>query len=378
MAISESTALSRARATRAAFPKGKITQKQARAMFVAMADSQVGYASGNPNYSMYGKASNWRTKWNGRNVYWCALFGSWCAEQAFGREAALAGFGRQVNSANYPPVGGTWTVWVLGWGRARGAVKPFNSQQSGDISLQRYGRTGAEVDHYEIVRTGRSLNLSNTIGGNTSPGNASAGAGVYRAVRSRGVTKAIIRPDWNALVRVYNSQITEDDMSDAQYNDLKKMIKGVDTKVNKLRGERTNSHVQQMALLGKISDQLNVVGRVAAEARAAAKAVPAAVVAFRVPFSKGTSLHRLFGKDFRFGALLGYAGASLVDRDSHTAEIVDALDADALTSEVHALEDESQEAQEQALVAAESVRSILAQDAEAEALVAADVAQEQA
>ena len=275
MALSESQALARARATRASFPKGKITESQARDMFVSMADSQVGYASGSPSWSMYGKSSNWRSNWNGRQVYWCALFLSWCAEQAFGTAAARAGFGRQYNSAAYPPVGGTWTVWMLNWGRARGAVVPFNRQRKGDICLTDWNRVpGAEVDHVDVVRGPRILNLSNVIGGNTSSSSASAGAGVYRAARPSNRVRAIIEPDYKALVRVYNANIIEesDELSAAEVKEIKDHI-------DVLRRERTNAHAKELAnqeaILRTLADirakqddlrnGINVVGRVAAE-----------------------------------------------------------------------------------------------------------------
>lgn len=337
MSLSESQAMARARAARLAFPKGRITTKQARAMFVAMADSQVGYVSGNPNYSIYGKPQNWASNWGGRQVYWCSLFGGWCSDYAFGLAAALAGFGRQSANWGWPPVGGTWTVWVYNWARANGRVVSFDNAQSGDIVLTNWGRTGAVVDHYDIATGGRALNILPVIGGNTSPGNASAGAGVYRAWRPRNRVVAVVRPDWAALVRAYNANIIEesDELSAAEVKEIKDHI-------DVLRRERTNAHTKEMGRLDDLEARLqrlevtqaehtrqnNTIGRIAAEARELARSVPERVVAARVPFQDGTSLFKLFGKDFRLGALLGYSGATYVDRDTHTEEIVDALDAD--------------------------------------------------
>lgn len=311
MTITEAVALGRARATKAAFPRGKISVAQARAMVVAMAESQVGYASGNPSYSMYGKAYTWpegMQSWDGRQVYWCVLGGgSWVPAWAFGYEAALAGFGRQVNSRAFPPVGGTWTVWVLDLARATGRVKAFNDVQAGDIVLTNWGRTGAEVDHYDVATGPRSLNIIPVIGFNTSSGNASAGAGVFRAWRPRNRVVAVIEPDYEALVRVYNATIPEEnEMSSKEYRELKAVTDDILNVVNHhLRGDiskadmkaigtgredlgvskvvhltagRVNSIqaevAEALALLREVRekqndlrDGINVVGRVAAEGR---------------------------------------------------------------------------------------------------------------
>ena len=359
MAISESTALARARAARARFPKGKITTAQARAMFVSIMDSLVGYASGNPNWSMFGKGNTWRTPWGGRQVYWCVLTGSFAADYTFGQAAARAGFGMQYPGNNYPPVGGTWTVWVYNWGRANGRIVPFNSVQSGDIVLTNWGRTGAVVDHYDVATGPRSLNVIPVIGGNTSTSSASAGAGVYRALRPRNRVVAVVRPDWAALARVYNASAPiqeSDELSAAEVKEIKDYIdqkfqvevsKGTADNLHtgrtgaqplgwflNLIGNRVGRMDRRIAALEATANthtqQLNTVGRVAAEARELARSVPERVIAARVPFKEGTSLYRLFGKDFRFGALVGYSAASQVDRDTHTEEIVEALDSRAL------------------------------------------------
>ena len=349
--LTAAQALHRANLTRASFPKGPITQAQARAMVVAMVDSQVGYASGNPNWSIYGEPESWRTDWKGRQVYWCLLFLSWAFEQTFGAEAARAGIGRQTTDWGWPPCGGTWTVWAHNHAHATGRVVPFDSQQSGDLILTRWGRTGDPVDHVDLAIGPRTLNLANVIGGNTSSGNASAGAGVYRAARTRSRVVTIFRPDWAALVATYNATTTpqEDELSTEAVREIKDHI---DT----LRRERTNAHTKEMGRFDDLEARLqrleatqaehtrqnNTIGRIAAEARELARSVPERVVAARVPFQDGTSLFKLFGKDFRLGALLGYSGAAYVDRDTHTEEIVDAL-ADITIPEVGATDLDHQE-----------------------------------
>lgn len=182
---------------------------QAKAMVVAMADSQVGYASGSGQYGMYSKGGNWVTKWNGRRTYWCAIGASWCFDQCFGAKAARAGIGWQNSNRDWPPVGWSATWLWRDWFRNRNLWVGMANAQPGDISLQSWGRTGNSTDHVEIVRAKGSRSSTPTIGFNTATGNATAGAGVQRATRYSNITVGIYRPDWNALVRAYNADIKD-------------------------------------------------------------------------------------------------------------------------------------------------------------------------
>lgn len=211
MTISRKTALARAAQVKASFPKGPITIKQARAMVMAMADSQVGYTSGNPNWSLYGEEENWPEDWNGRQVYWCALFIAWVFVQCFGAKAARAAIGWQTTNRNWPPAGWTATFLWINWFRQNNRWVGIDNCQSGDISLQSWGRTTKETDHVGLV-TGRALgkDIYPGLEGNTSPGSTSAGAGVYRVVRPRWATVGVYRPDWAALVAIYNANVAGD------------------------------------------------------------------------------------------------------------------------------------------------------------------------
>lgn len=310
---------------KASFPQGTITVAQAQEMFMAMADSQVGYRSGSYQWSLYGKGSRWDDDWNGRQVYWCYLGMSWVMAQTFGAKAAIAGIGLQNSHPNWPPAGGTatWLLWE--WFRANNRWVGMERAQPGDISLQSWGRTGKPTDHVEIVSGyyRASDDSYPTIGFNTSAGNPTAGARVARVRRYRRPTVGIYRPNWEALVMVYNAQkiaegITElsgtvidhlellgykgsvDGVKDFQrehgltvdgivgpktsarletevskaIDELMAAIKQVDTKVDKLRGERLNFDTKTRDQLDTLLDtteehrrQLNTVGRVAAEAR---------------------------------------------------------------------------------------------------------------
>lgn len=215
MAISEATALARAAAVRANFPKGPINIDQAIDMLMAVAESQVGYASSSAQWSMYGKGKNWRTEWGNRQVYWCALGLSWAFEQAFGAEAAKAGIGLQAAAWSRPPAGWTATWTWLDWFRSGGRWVGIKNCQRGDVSMQFWGRTKNATDHVELV-SGRKIspNAYPTIGFNTATGNVTAGAGVQKAVRYRAQTVGIYRPNWEALVLAYNAGVVVEAVED--------------------------------------------------------------------------------------------------------------------------------------------------------------------
>lgn len=213
--LSKAEAMRRLERVRANFPKGTITKGQAIDMLMAVVDSQVGYASSSSVWSIYGEPDTWQTKWNGRQVYWCAQGLSWAFEAAFGAEAAKAGIGLQSTNPNWPPAGWTATWLWRDWLRGQGRWVGIENCQPGDISMQYWGRTANPVDHVEVC-TGRAIstNAYPTIGFNTATGNASAGAGVQRATRYRAQTVGIYRPDWDAIVLVYNTQKIAEGISD--------------------------------------------------------------------------------------------------------------------------------------------------------------------
>lgn len=207
--LTEAQARARAKAVKATFPKGPITVAQAIDMYMAMVDSQVGYASSSALFSTYGKGTGtWQENWNGRQVSWCVMGLGWAFEACFGAKAAIAGIGLQTANRNWPPAGWTATWLWLAWFRDNNRWVGMENCQPGDISLQSWGRTKNEVDHGETV-TGyyrKSDDSYPATGFNTATGNASAGAGVQRTRRYRRQTVGIYRPDWEALVQTYNAE----------------------------------------------------------------------------------------------------------------------------------------------------------------------------
>lgn len=384
MAISEATALARAAQVKASFPKGPITIKQAQAMVLSMADSQVGYASGSSTRSLYGRRKNWpKGSWSTNQEqaqnYWCYRGLSWVFTMCFGRDATIAGIG---NQGHFPFPGWAATWLGMAWMRARGMGVSVSNARPGDLSFQSWGRTNNPTDHIEIITGTWSGSYLPHIGFNTSSGSGSVttGATVARVWRPGWPIKFIGRPNWAAIVATYNATVVaeevidwtsihrmlldlgypanesgvrsfQSDKADWGHNltvdgvpgpateralgDAMSRIDDIENKIDSLPqnvwGYRHPTYDSNRDAHGMLRDTRNGVrsteGRVSDIVRSL-KALPTAIIAARVPFKEGTSLHRLFGKDFRFGALLGYAGASMVDRDTHTDEIVDALDAD--------------------------------------------------
>lgn len=211
--VSSTTALNRAKIAKATFPKGKITVAQAKAMVLSIADSQVGYNPGS-NVSIYGNGTRWATKgtwhWQG---YWCARGISWVFDYCFGAEAAKAGIGKQPHSPKPAGWAATW-LW-RDWLRAKGLWVGLERAQPGDISMQSWGRTTNPTDHVELVTGKWNGSYYNCIGFNTvSQGTSgvTSGGGVWRVRRNRTALVAIYRPDWDALVKVYNASVAAEDI----------------------------------------------------------------------------------------------------------------------------------------------------------------------
>ena len=326
------------------------TVSELRAAVVDSFLSQVGYTSGSYESSKYGLAQNWRSPWLGGVKAWqglyCGRSYSWNFDQVLGAEAGRAAIGLQGYAI---PVGFAATWLHREWFMANNRHVGFANSQPGDAFLFKLpGRPLNPTNHIGMfVKWHTPGKVAITVEGNLP--NPTIGTtssiGVHLHYRDITYVVGVYRPNWQAAATIYNKQ-NPDPKEGITVAEADRIIERIDT----LRRERTNAHVKELAnqeaILARLeaveaaqaehTRQNNTIGRVAAEARELARSTPQRIIDARVPFSKGTSLHRLFGKDFRFGALLGYGAASMVDRDTHTEEIVDALDHDAIEAEIHA------------------------------------------
>lgn len=160
---------------------------------IRVASREIGYyAPDDPEPgSKYGR---WMAKQTGEewlagpseNVWWCAIFVSWCFNQAGINWSALPSYNcdqilaraRSANSAR--------------------ELSSFSETRAGDVVLYDFNHDGG-CDHIGIVVYNDGHELT-TIEGNTSSGEAGsqhAGNGVYRRTRQYDVVRAILRP--NAL-----------------------------------------------------------------------------------------------------------------------------------------------------------------------------------
>lgn len=350
------------------------TANELRAMVVAKLRSEIGYTSGDYNYSKFGKASTWRSPWLGGVREWqgmyCGRFASWGPDAVMGARAAVAALGLQGYAI---PAGWAATWFELAWAKLKGRIVKFEDAKPADRVLFKLpGRPLNPTNHIgTFVRWHIPGKVMVVVEGNLPrPGYGKSTIGVWEHYRDATYVVAIHSPDYEAAAKIYNAENPgketpkeEDELSAAEVKEIKDHI-------DKLRAERTNAHVLQMKVLTRISDQLNVVGRIAAEARTAARAVPAAVVAYRVPFKKGTSAYKTFGKNFRFGALLAYGAQAFYRRGEHTEEIVEALeeaiDVEALASDVQTLDAELVDVERQGNAATAEVAALAAVETQEE------------
>lgn len=130
-----------------------------REKIIEVARSQLGYKEGTNNDTKYGA-------WYGMNRQpWCAMFVSWCAEQAGALGAIIPKFAYVPNAVNYYKIQGRY--------HRKGEYAP----QPGDLIF--FGNS----DHVGIVEKIVDK-LVYSIEGNTSAaGNSSNGDGVYRRMR---------------------------------------------------------------------------------------------------------------------------------------------------------------------------------------------------
>lgn len=142
-----------------------------RNRIVEIAQSQVGYTEGRNNDNKYGK-------WYGmNNVSWCAIFVSWCANQAGINISVMPRFASCTQMMN----------WYKSQGRFKDRTyKPM----AGDIILYDWDKSG-DADHTGIV-IATSGNTVYVVEGNASSGvNTSNGDGVCK--RSRTIGSSVIR-----------------------------------------------------------------------------------------------------------------------------------------------------------------------------------------
>ena len=152
------------------------------AAVIAAAKSQVNYKEGVNNDSKFGA-------WYGMNHQsWCAMFVSWCFDQAKALPA--------LEKFAYCPA-------LESWAHGKGMIVPIAQAQAGDVLLFDWNHTG--VAQHVGIATGPvdpHTRLIPTIEGNTGPDhvgvNQSNGDGVYAKVRNPILVRAVIRPKWTA------------------------------------------------------------------------------------------------------------------------------------------------------------------------------------
>ena len=148
---------------------------------VDIAKQEIGYEETGNNNTKYGK-------WFGlNNQPWCAIFVSWCYDQAGLVKSVAAQTKKGFSSCDAG----------LKWFSKQGKIVPIGDAQEGDIVFFQFD-TDAEPDHVGIVaKNMKRIQALRTIEGNTSPsnkGSQSNGGGVYEKKRSYATVMAVIRP----------------------------------------------------------------------------------------------------------------------------------------------------------------------------------------
>lgn len=146
---------------------------------VDIAKSQLGYKEGSNNDTMYGK-------WFGlNNQPWCAIFVSWCFDQAGMTSKVAAQTKKGFASCD---VG-------LKWFSKNNKLVPVGQAQPGDIVFFQFD-TDAQPDHVGIVASNDGKSML-CYEGNTSSGvkgSQSNGDGVYLRKRPYSLVMGVARP----------------------------------------------------------------------------------------------------------------------------------------------------------------------------------------
>lgn len=146
---------------------------------VGIASSQIGYTETGNNSTMYGK-------WYGLDKQpWCAIFVSWCFDQA--------GLGKNIVAQNKK--GFASCDAGLKWFAKRNKLVPVGQAQEGDIVFFQFDKD-AEPDHVGIVSKNlKRKSILITIEGNTSDkGSQSNGGAVYSKKRGYALVMGVARP----------------------------------------------------------------------------------------------------------------------------------------------------------------------------------------
>lgn len=148
---------------------------------IEIAKSQIGYTEKGNNDTIYGK-------WFGlNNQPWCAMFVSWCFNEA----GELAKVTAQ-NSKGFASC-----AVGLKWFTKRNKLIPVGQAKAGDIVFFQFD-DDAEPDHVGIVKwNNTALKYLNVIEGNTSSGKTgsqSNGDGVFLKRRSYSLVMGVARP----------------------------------------------------------------------------------------------------------------------------------------------------------------------------------------
>ena len=146
---------------------------------VDIAKSQIGYKEIGDNSTMYGK-------WYGLDRQpWCAIFVSWCYNQA--------GLGNNIVAQNKK--GFASCDAGLKWFAKRNKLVPVGEAREGDIVFFQFDKD-AEPDHVGIVtKNMKKLKTLRTVEGNTSDkGSQANGGAVYAKKRPYSLVMAVVRP----------------------------------------------------------------------------------------------------------------------------------------------------------------------------------------
>jgi cell wall-associated NlpC family hydrolase len=148
---------------------------------VEIARGELGVTEIPDNLTKYGK-------WYGLDGNpWCAMFVSWCFDQA-GEIKKVAASGKK---------GFASCDAGLKWFAKKGKLIPVGQAQPGDVVFFQFD-DDIQPDHVGIVVKNNPLRKSLVcVEGNTSSGNAgsqSNGGGVYRRVRSYSLVMGVARP----------------------------------------------------------------------------------------------------------------------------------------------------------------------------------------
>lgn len=147
---------------------------------LSIAKSQIGYVEGANNYSKYG---DWYNQPGYANAAWCAMFVSWCFEQA----------GSPLPAIQHPK-GFAYCPFGVNYFRKLG--KFYNSPRVGDIVFFDWQGDGTS-DHVGFVLEVKDSKNIITIEGNTSYRNQSHGGQVMKRSRLVRLCQGFARPDYS-------------------------------------------------------------------------------------------------------------------------------------------------------------------------------------